>query len=129
MNVGETKDITVTFPENYQSKDLAGKEAVFTVTLNGIKAKGKAKLDEEMIKKFLPNRKDATAEMVKKQIKEQIKSEKIAKLYNEELKPKLVEALVAEYEFDLPNNIVEQEIDAQINQKAQTMSEEELKEY
>lgn len=34
MEVGETKDITVTFPEDYQAEDLAGKEAVFTVTLN-----------------------------------------------------------------------------------------------
>ncbi len=129
MNAGETKDIIVTFPEDYQSKDLAGKEAVFTVTLNSIKAKGEAKLDEDMVKRLLPGKDDATVDTVKEQVKEQIKSEKVAKLYNEELKPKLIEALVAEYEFDLPNNIVEQEIDAQVNQKAQTMSEEELAEY
>ncbi len=129
MNNGETKDITVTFPEDYQSADLAGKEALFTVTLNNIKAKGEAKLDEEMVKRLLPGKEDATVETIKEQVKEQIKSEKVAKIYNEELKPKLIEALVAEYEFDLPNNIVEQEIDAQVNQKAQTMSEEELAEY
>jgi len=129
MNSNETKDITVTFPEDYQSKDLAGKEAIFTVTLNSIKAKGEAKLDENMVKRLLPGEKDATVDTIKEQLIEQIKSEKIAKIYNEELKPKLIEALVAEYEFDLPNNIVEQEVDAQINQKAQTMSEDELAEY
>ena len=37
MKKGETKDIEVTFPENYGSEDLAGKPAIFTVTLNEIK--------------------------------------------------------------------------------------------
>ena len=129
MNIGETKDITVTFPEDYQSKELAGKEAIFTVTLHEIKAKGDVELDDEMVKKLLPGDDEATAEKVKSKIEEQIKSEKVAKLYNEELKPKLMEALVAEYSFDLPENIVEQEVDAQVNQKASQMSEEELAEY
>nr|MCH9740513.1 trigger factor [Campylobacterota bacterium] len=123
MSKDETKDLTVTFPEEYQAKDLAGKEAVFTVTLHEIKARGAVELDKEMVKKLIPGDEEATADTVKEKIEEQIKSEKVSKIYNEELKPKLMEALVAEYSFDLPENIVEQEIDAQINQKAQTMSE------
>jgi trigger factor len=129
MSQGETKDISVTFPEEYQAKDLAGKEAIFTVTVHEIKAKAEATLDGEMIKRLIPGDENATADKVKEKILEQIKSEKISKLYNEELKPQLMEKLVAEYDFDLPQNIVEQEIDAQINQKAQSMSEEELAEY
>ena len=129
MEIGETKDITVTFPEDYQSDDLAGKEAVFTVTINDIKEKKEAELDEEMVKKLIPNDDNATAETVKEKIAEQIKSEKMSKLYNEELKPKLIEALVEKYDFALPQNIVEQEIDAQINAKAREMSEEELAQY
>ncbi len=129
MKMGETKDINVKFPEDYQSTELAGKDAIFTITLHTIKAKDEAKLDEEMVKRLLPGDENATVDTVIEQVKEQIKSEKLSKLYNEELKPKLIEALVAEYEFDLPNNIVEQEIDAQVNQKAQTMSADELDEY
>jgi len=129
MKIEETKDITVTFPEDYQAADLAGKEAVFTVTLNDIKEKTEAELDEEMVKKLIPNDENATAETVKEKLAEQIKSEKISKLYNETLKPELIEALVAKYDFALPQNIVEQEIDAQINNKAREMSEEELAEY
>ena len=129
MNKGETKDVTVTFPEDYQAKDLAGKDAVFTVTLHEIKARGDVELDEDMVKRLLPGVEDATAQTVKDKIKEQIQSEKVSKLYNEELKPKLMDALVAEYDFDLPENIVEQEIDAQVNQKAQEMSEEELETF
>ena len=129
MNKGETKDLTVTFPDDYQSTDLAGKESVFTVTLHEIKAKSSAELDEEMVKKLIPGDDTATAETVKEKIKEQVKSEKISKLYNEELKPQLIEALVAKYDFALPQNIVDQEIDAQINNKAKEMSEDELAEY
>jgi len=129
MNKAETKDITVTFPEEYQSADLAGKEAVFTVTLHDIKAKEEAVLDEEMVKKLIPGDESATADTVKEKISEQIKSEKVSKIYNETLKPQLIEALVAEYNFDLPENIVEQEIDAQVNNKAKDMSEEELATY
>ncbi len=130
MKMGETKDISVKFPEDYQSKELAGKEAIFTITLHTIKAKDKkSELDEEMVKRLLPGDDNATVDTIREQVIEQIKSEKLSKLYNEELKPKLIEALVTEYEFDLPNNIVEQEIDAQVNQKAQTMSEDELNEY
>ncbi len=129
INRGETKDLTVMFPEDYQSADLAGKEAVFTVTLNQIKAKSSAELDEAMVKRLIPGDDNATADTVKEKIVEQVKSEKIAKLYNETLKPELIEALVAEYNFDLPQNIVDQEIDAQINNKAKDMSEDELAEY
>jgi len=129
MNKGETKDLTVTFPEDYQSTDLAGKESVFTVTLNEIKAKGKAELDEDMVKRLIPGDESATADTVKEKIAEQVKSEKVSKIYNETLKPQLIEALVSEYKFDLPQNIVEQEIDAQVNNKAKEMSEEELETY
>jgi len=129
MNIEETKEIIVTFPEDYQAADLAGKEAVFTVTINDIKVKAEAKLDEEMVQKLIPNEEGATAETVKEKIAEQVKSEKVSKLYNETLKPQLIEALVAKYDFALPQNIVDQEIDAQINNKAREMSEDELASY
>ncbi len=129
LKKGETKDLTVTFPKDYQSKDLAGKEAIFTVTINEIKAKSSAELDEEMVKRLIPGDDSATADTVKEKIIEQIKSEKISKLYNETLKPQLIEAIVSEYNFDLPENIVEQEIDQQVNNIAQEMSEDELAPY
>ncbi|KIM07383.1 MAG: trigger factor [Sulfurovum sp. FS06-10] len=129
LNKGETKDLTVTFPETYQATDLAGKESVFTVTLHEIKAKSSDELDEAMVKRLIPGDETATAQTVKDKLTEQIKSEKMSKIYNETLKPQLIEALVAEYDFDLPENIVEQEIDAQLNNKAREMSEEELAQY
>lgn len=52
MNIGETKDVPVTFPEDYQAEELKGKEAVFTVTLHKITGKVLPELDEEFAKKM-----------------------------------------------------------------------------
>ncbi|HHD72560.1 MAG TPA: trigger factor [Epsilonproteobacteria bacterium] len=129
MKAGEEKVITVTFPEEYHSKDLAGKEAEFKVKLNEIQEKIVPELDDALAAKLLQGEENPSVDLVKEKVVEQIKNEKLSKLYNEELKPKLVAALVEKYEFDLPNSIVEQEIDAKVNEKARSMSEEELNEY
>ena len=50
MKAGETKDINVKFPENYGAKDLAGKDAVFTVTVHEIKVEKFPEFTEEYIK-------------------------------------------------------------------------------
>jgi trigger factor len=129
MKYEEEKTVTVTFPEEYQSADLAGKEAEFKVTLHEIQEQVPAELNDELAKKLLQGEENATLDMLRERVKTQIESTEISKLYNEDLKPKLVEALVAKFDFALPNNIVEQEIDAKINAKAREMSEEELNSF
>ncbi|MDE5897179.1 MAG: trigger factor, partial [Clostridia bacterium] len=52
MNVGETKDIPVTFPEDYQAEDLKGKQAVFTVTLHKLTENKLPALDDAFAKKM-----------------------------------------------------------------------------
>lgn len=129
MKYDEEKTITVTFPEAYQSSDLAGKEAEFKVKLHEIQEQVPAELNDELAKKLLRGEENATLEMLTERVKTQIESTEISKLYNEDLKPKLVEALVEKFDFALPNNIVEQEIDAKLNAKAREMSEEELNSF
>ncbi len=129
MKYDEEKTVTVTFPEDYQSADLAGKEAEFKVKLHEIQEQVPAELNDELAQKLLQGEENATLEMLTDRVKTQIESTEISKLYNEDLKPKLVEALVAKFDFALPNNIVEQEIDAKINAKAREMSEEELNSF
>ena len=128
MNKGETKTIEVTFPEDYPNKELAGKKAKFDVTLHSIKEKEKVEINDELAKKLMPGVEDANLEKLKEEIKKQIKSEKLSKLYNEELKPKLIETFVEKFEFDLPKNIVDQEIQVQLNNKVASMSQEEIEE-
>jgi len=128
MKYDEQKDVVVTFPEAYQSADLAGKEATFKVTLHEIQEQVEAELNDELAQKLLGDEK-ATLETLKEKLAEQIVAQKTSKVYNETLKPELIEALVNHFDFALPNNIVEQEIDAKINAKAREMSEEELATY
>ena len=68
MNIGETKDIPVTFPEDYQAEELKGKEAVFTVTLHKITGKVLPELDEEFAKKMGSDSVDAYRAKVKERL-------------------------------------------------------------
>ena len=130
MKADETKEIKVNFPEDYHAKEFAGKEATFKVTLHEIQEKVvPADIDEETLKKFLPNEEAPSKELLEKKVKEQIEAEKLSKVYQEEVKPKFVEALVEKVEIDLPQNIVEQEIDMAFRNALPSMSEEEIKTY
>ena len=129
MKYDEEKTVNVTFPAEYQSADLAGKEAEFKVKLHEIQEQITPEIDDEFAKKLLQGEENATVDTLKEKLNDQIVSEKTAKLFNEELKPKLIEALVAKFDFALPNNIVEQEVDAKVNEKARSMSEEELNDF
>lgn len=126
MKYEEQKDITVTFPTEYQAKNLAGKEAVFKVTLHEIQEKAAPELNDDFAKRMLPGQEDATLEALKEKIKEQMSNEEKAKYYREELKPAYLEALVKGIEFALPNTVVEQEINYALNNKIRTMSKEEI---
>jgi trigger factor len=123
----EEVEINVTFPEEYGAKDLAGKEAMFKVKVNQVKVKDEVEVNDELAQKLL-SKEDATLDELKAEVKKALEQEKLAKLYNEELKPKLLEALVEKIDFDLPEFVVDQEIDMAVNKKASTMSEDEIKE-
>jgi trigger factor len=126
MKIDEEKTIDVTFPENYGSDKLAGKPAQFKVKLHKLQEKGAVKIDDELAKKMLPGEEDATVDMLIEKVRAQLESEELSKLYNETLKPSLLEKLVDTFAFDLPDFVVEQEMDMALNKKAQEMSEDEI---
>jgi trigger factor len=128
LKKGAEVEVKVSFPQDYQAKDLAGKESLFKVKLNAIKVKEEVEINDDLAKKLLAGQEDTSVEELNKQVKTQIEGEKLSKLYNEELKPALLETFVAEIEFDLPEFVVEQEIDMALNKKASSMSEDEIKE-
>ncbi len=130
MNIGEEKEVKVTFPQNYNSKDLAGKPAVFKVKLHEMQMKDVPAIpDEETLKKLLPGVENPTIEVLDDQVKEQLKNEKLQTLFNEEVKPKFIDAVLEKLQFDLPMNIIDQEIDMQVRNIFSKMSEEDIKEY
>lgn len=125
MKKGDIKDINVRFPENYNATHLAGKEARFNVKLNAIKERQASKIDDEFAKKMIPNNKDATLETLRENIKTQLENENKNKALND-LKPKLIENLIDGFTFDLPDNIVEQEMDVIFRNSLQNIDTEEL---
>jgi len=128
MKKGDEKTIDVTFPESYGNADLAGQPVQFKVKVNGIQKKETPKLDDELAKKMMPGEEEATLVALKEKVKEQLENEALTALYRDELKPSLLESLVEAFVFDLPEFVVEQEMDLALNRKAQELSEEELKE-
>jgi trigger factor len=127
MKKGEEKTIKVTFPEDYQAANLAGKETTFEIKLNDIKTEVAPEIDDALAAKAL-GKDEATLEELNTHAKDVLTNAKIRALYEDELKPKILEKIVEKYEFDLPRNIINQEIDNLVNQKAQTLKPEEIEE-
>ena len=107
MKVNEEKDINVTFPEDYFSKDLAGKEATFKVTLHEIKKKELPKIDDDFAKDVseFDTLSDLKADIKSKIQKE---NEERAKYESEEA---AIEAVCKDVEVEIPSGMIETEID------------------
>ncbi|APW66314.1 MULTISPECIES: trigger factor [Arcobacteraceae] len=127
MKYDEEKDITVTFPAEYQSADLAGKEAVFKVKLHEIQEKAAGEINDEFAAKMLPGEENVTVDTLKEKLEEQMKAEAKNKYYREELKPAYLETLVEKLTFALPSTVVDQEVNQALNNKVRSMSEDEIK--
>ncbi|MCA0922887.1 trigger factor [Pseudooceanicola nanhaiensis] len=101
---GESKDVTVTFPEEYQAAHLAGKEAVFECTVKEVKAAKDAEIDDELAKKYGAEDLDA----LKGQIRERLEAE-YAGAARAVMKRGLLDALDETVTFELPPSLVEAE--------------------
>ena len=102
--VGDDVDVKVTFPEEYQAKELAGKEAVFKCTVHEIKAKELPELDDEFASEV--SEEAETLEDYKAEVKAKIKERKENE-GKEKKENQAVEQAVANAEIDLPAPMVD----------------------
>lgn len=120
MKKGEEKDLTLTFPKEYQEKSLAGKEVVFKVKVNEIKTKEVPELDKDFFED-LGMEEVKTKEDLEKKMKEEIKAQK-----EEEAEKKYVDALlekaVSNMTIELDEEIIEAEAEAMYNDFMNHMS-------
>ena len=107
MNVGETKDINVTFPTEYHAAELAGKAAVFTVTVNEITVKQLPELDDDFAKDVSDF---STMEEYKADIAKHI-AERYQADADRANESKLVETVVGNATMEIPNEMIEEQID------------------
>ena len=129
LKVGDERDIKVTFPAEYGAASLAGKDAVFKVKLHEIQEQKKAELNEETLKKIMPNEQNPSKEMLEASIKDQIRTSKFITLLNGEIKDKFAQALTKKFNFDLPENIVDQEMNVRFRNDWYSFSDDERKKY
>jgi len=117
MKKGEEKEINVTFPENYHSEELAGKEAVFKVKLHEIKRKKLPELNDEFAKDVDFETLDELKEDIKKRLEEQRKQEK-----EDYGKNTVIEKATENATVDIPSVMIEQETDNMLKKFEQQLA-------
>ena len=113
---GDEFDVNVTFPEEYHAENLKGKPAVFKVKVNSIKRKEEAELNEDLAKELGYD----SVEDLKAKTKENLIKREETRIENE-YKGKVVDAVVDGVNFEIPEAVVEREIQFQINRFAQQL--------
>ena len=101
--IDEEKEINVTFPEEYQAKELAGKAAVFKCTVHSIKAKELPELDDEFVSDV--SEKSETVDAYKAEVKAKIKERKENE-GKQKREDQSVEQAVANAEMDIPEAMI-----------------------
>lgn len=108
MKKGETKDLNLTFPKEYNSAELAGKDVVFTVTVHEIKEKVKPEINDDFARDIDPNSKglDDLKSKLKKGL--QTEADKATQL---EAFGQILEQIVKENPFEVPYSFVKEQSD------------------
>ncbi len=123
MKIDEEKDIQVKFPDEYFSKDLAGKDATFKVKVHEIKKKELPKLDDEFAK-------DVSEFDTLKELKEDIKAKKQKQNDDKakyETQDAVIKAVCENVKVEIPSGMIETEIDSMLQNMSQRLSYQGLK--
>ncbi len=117
MNVGETKDIPVTFPEDYQAEDLKGKEAIFTVTLHKLTESKLAPLDDEFAKKLGSENMDAYRAKVRERLERNAASRS-----RNETENAIIAEIAKTASAEIPDAMIEKQEDASMQRMEYNLS-------
>lgn len=107
MSIGETKQITVTMPEGNENKKLAGAQAIFTITVKGLKKKELPELDDAFAQSFgefesMEDLRSKLSEMHLEQDSNRIEAD---------LKVRIVDALIEKNQIEVPDSFVNRQLD------------------
>ncbi len=118
MKAGETKDITAHFPDDYSNTELAGKDAIFTITVHEVKEPEMPVLDDEFAKRVA--RLDSVDELktdLRRRLTERVK-ENARRAQSQQILDRLLET----HEVPLPAVLVERETEGLIDESKQYVS-------
>ncbi|MBD1842430.1 trigger factor [Cyanobacteria bacterium FACHB-63] len=122
MNAGETKEISVTFPEDYPQEELAGRPATFEITLKELKEKELPEVDDEFAKEASGDEFETIAEMresLEKRFTEE--AEQQTKANKEEA---VLNELLNQVEAELPETMIEREVEYMVTQTAMQLQQQ-----
>lgn len=114
LSANDARDITVTFPETYQEKSLAGQEAVFAIKVHKVFEAQLPDVDGPFLEKM--GVKDGSIDTLKDNIKKHMELE-VKKFLEQRLKQQVFEKLVEKHSFELPQTLINKEIQAIHNQQ------------
>lgn len=117
-SAGDERTVTVTFPADYSAANLAGREAVFDVTVKGIEAPGEFELNDEAAKALGLESLDRLREIVRGQIESNFGG-----MTRQKVKRQLLDQLDAEYRFEAPSKLVDAEFQNIWNQVQRDLGE------
>lgn len=112
VKAGESKDVKVTFPKEYHAKDLAGKEAVFAVTVEDVKRSELPPLNDEFAKEA---GKFDTLDELKEDIRKRLVSKASLKAL-EKFNSEVIKTAVNRAEVDIPQVMVDEKVDQMIEE-------------
>lgn len=120
MEKGEEKELNLTFPEDYHAEELKGAPVVFKVKVNEIKEVKVPELDKDFFEDLGMEGIDSK-EALEKQVEENIKTRKESELENKYL-DELLEAAAKNTEVDIPDVMIEEEIDRMLKQYEENLN-------
>ena len=104
LKVGDTKQLNVTFPADYQAENLKGKAATFDVKVTAVKTAGETRIDDAFAKQLGLNDLDQLKGLLRDQQQQELNG-----LTRTHMKRRLLDQLAAEHDFDVPPSMVEAE--------------------
>ena len=122
MESGNSKEIAVTFPDEYHAKELAGKDATFSVRLKDIKVRELPPLDDDFAKEMgefenMDQVRARLTESIEKQEKERIEAD---------FREQLVKALVDKNSLDVPESLVEKQLEMMLDNSKKRLESQKL---
>ena len=106
---GEEKEISLAFPENYQATELAGKDAMFKISVNSVSEPALPELNDDFFKEFGVS--DGGMDAFREEVKANMEKELTAAVKNK-IRNQVMDGLIETNEVEVPQALVRQEVDS-----------------
>jgi trigger factor len=104
LNIGDTKEVEINFPESFMVKELAGRKALYQIEVTALRVRALAELDEDFLKQLQVE----SSEELQTRIREELEKQATAKLLGAKHE-QIIKHLVKKTKLDVPESVVQQQ--------------------